>query len=191
MCPEADQLDEPKLTEWMEANVEGFSGPLTLSSKFKGGQSNPTYRIDASGQLLCPAPPALRQAASQRARRGPRIYGNGRSLPDRLSQFPNPMGYVKTRRCSARSSLLWAWPMGATLWNGALPGASDPAERRANIQCDDRYDGRLAHDLKSRTRSAMSDFGMPTDYCAHARSLAGRSNISSPKPSLCPEDGTD
>ena len=31
----------------MEANVEGFRGPLRVS-QFKGGQSNPTYRIDAA-----------------------------------------------------------------------------------------------------------------------------------------------
>ena len=42
----ADRLDTAKLTEWMEANVAGFQGPLKLT-KFKGGQSNPTYKIEA------------------------------------------------------------------------------------------------------------------------------------------------
>ena len=42
---EADHLDEARLTAWMEANVEGFQGPLT-QGKFKGGQSNPTYKLD-------------------------------------------------------------------------------------------------------------------------------------------------
>ena len=47
VAPEgADVLDEAKLTQWMEANVEGFEGPLT-QSKFAGGQSNPTYKISA------------------------------------------------------------------------------------------------------------------------------------------------
>ena len=47
VAPEgADKLDEAKLTPWFEANVAGFQGPLSVS-KFKGGQSNPTYRIDA------------------------------------------------------------------------------------------------------------------------------------------------
>ena len=46
----ADRLDEAKLAEWMQVNVEGFKGPLHLS-KFKGGQSNPTYRD------LFPEPP--------------------------------------------------------------------------------------------------------------------------------------
>ncbi|HCJ20925.1 MAG TPA: phosphotransferase family protein, partial [Erythrobacter sp.] len=43
--PEADQLDLAALTAWFEANVDGFSGPISYT-KFKGGQSNPTYRID-------------------------------------------------------------------------------------------------------------------------------------------------
>ena len=43
-----DQLiDEAALGAWLEANVEGFSGPFTLT-KFPSGQSNPTYRIAAT-----------------------------------------------------------------------------------------------------------------------------------------------
>ena len=41
-----DRLDEARLTAWMEANVAGFTGPLTYA-KFAGGQSNPTYRSTA------------------------------------------------------------------------------------------------------------------------------------------------
>ena len=35
------------LTAWCEAHVAGFVGPVTVT-KFKGGQSNPTYRLDAA-----------------------------------------------------------------------------------------------------------------------------------------------
>jgi aminoglycoside phosphotransferase (APT) family kinase protein len=45
--PDAHRLDEASLTRWMEEHVEGFRGPLSVS-KFKGGQSNPTYRLDAA-----------------------------------------------------------------------------------------------------------------------------------------------
>ena len=42
-----DQLiDEAALGAWLEANVEGFSGPFTLT-KFPSGQSNPTYKVSA------------------------------------------------------------------------------------------------------------------------------------------------
>ena len=42
--PDADKLDEAALTAWFESNVEDFTGPLSLA-KFKGGQSNPTYKL--------------------------------------------------------------------------------------------------------------------------------------------------
>lgn len=41
---EAYRFDEARLAEWLESNVEGFSGPLTVE-QFKGGQSNPTYKL--------------------------------------------------------------------------------------------------------------------------------------------------
>jgi len=37
-------LDEQALAAWMQANVTGFKGPLTVD-QFNGGQSNPTYRL--------------------------------------------------------------------------------------------------------------------------------------------------
>jgi aminoglycoside phosphotransferase (APT) family kinase protein len=40
-------IDEAALADWLEANVEGFAGPLTLT-KFASGQSNPTYKISAT-----------------------------------------------------------------------------------------------------------------------------------------------
>ncbi len=38
-------FDEAALARWMTRHVEGFAGPLSVS-QFKGGQSNPTYRLD-------------------------------------------------------------------------------------------------------------------------------------------------
>src|SRR4051794_15827199 len=42
---ERHRLDEGRLATWMQDNVEGFRGPLIVL-QFKGGQSNPTYRLD-------------------------------------------------------------------------------------------------------------------------------------------------
>jgi aminoglycoside phosphotransferase (APT) family kinase protein len=44
---EVDTLDEAKLAGYLEANITEFQGPLT-ASKFAGGQSNPTFKIDAA-----------------------------------------------------------------------------------------------------------------------------------------------
>ena len=37
-------FDIGALTAWLEKNLEGFAGPLTVEM-FKGGQSNPTYKL--------------------------------------------------------------------------------------------------------------------------------------------------
>ena len=44
---ERHRLDEAKLDAWLRQNVEGYRGPLTLW-QFKGGQSNPTYKIETA-----------------------------------------------------------------------------------------------------------------------------------------------
>jgi aminoglycoside phosphotransferase (APT) family kinase protein len=41
---EGHGFDQAALASWMEVNVEGFRGPLTVK-QFAGGQSNPTYRL--------------------------------------------------------------------------------------------------------------------------------------------------
>jgi aminoglycoside phosphotransferase (APT) family kinase protein len=40
------RFDEAALERWMERHVAGFTGPIRVS-QFKGGQSNPTYRVDS------------------------------------------------------------------------------------------------------------------------------------------------
>lgn len=39
------RIDEARLARWMAEHVEDYAGPLTVL-QFKGGQSNPTYRLD-------------------------------------------------------------------------------------------------------------------------------------------------
>src|SRR5581483_1437454 len=42
---ERHRFDELRLEAWMREHVEGFEGPLVVL-QFKGGQSNPTYRLN-------------------------------------------------------------------------------------------------------------------------------------------------
>ena len=46
---ERHRIDEISLDRWLKENVEGYQGPLTVL-QFKGGQSNPTYRLDTPGR---------------------------------------------------------------------------------------------------------------------------------------------
>lgn len=42
-------FDVAELARWMTDHVSGFSGPLSVE-QFKGGQSNPTYKLDTPGK---------------------------------------------------------------------------------------------------------------------------------------------
>jgi aminoglycoside phosphotransferase (APT) family kinase protein len=43
------RFDEARLEAWLEAHVAGFAGPLGVE-QFKGGQSNPTYKLITPGR---------------------------------------------------------------------------------------------------------------------------------------------
>ena len=46
---EKQRFDVARLGTYLRAHVEGFSGALEVE-QFKGGQSNPTYRLAAGGK---------------------------------------------------------------------------------------------------------------------------------------------
>lgn len=43
-------FDEARLAQWMAANVPCYEGPLTVE-QFRGGQSNPTYKLITPGRI--------------------------------------------------------------------------------------------------------------------------------------------
>lgn len=46
---EAHRFDEAALADYLEANVDGYEGPLTVK-QFEGGQSNPTFQLITPGK---------------------------------------------------------------------------------------------------------------------------------------------
>jgi aminoglycoside phosphotransferase (APT) family kinase protein len=92
---ERHRIDEMRLDGWLRDNVEGYQGPLTVL-QFKGGQSNPTYRLDTPGRSYVmrrrPFGKLLPSAhAVERDRRGllhhvdgrgPGVLGSHASQPD-------------------------------------------------------------------------------------------------------------
>ncbi|WP_336987184.1 phosphotransferase family protein [Altererythrobacter aquiaggeris] len=159
--PENDRLDEARLTQWMVANVEGFAGPVTMT-KFKGGQSNPTYRLDTPGQSyvlrrqpfgkLLPSAHAVDREYKAMAA----LYPTG---------FPVPRAYGLCEDPEVLGSMFFVMGLadGRSLWDGALP-ASNPDERRAiyNAMIDTMADLHMT----DPATIGMGDFGRPDDYCA-------------------------
>jgi hypothetical protein len=43
------RFDEARLAAWMTQHVDGFRGPIAVE-QFRGGQSNPTFRLAAGGR---------------------------------------------------------------------------------------------------------------------------------------------
>ena len=159
--PEKDQLDTAALDRWMRANVEGFSGPMTMT-KFKGGQSNPTYRIDTPetsyvlrrqpfGKLL---PSAHAVDREYRAMAG--LHPTGFPVP-------RPYGLCEDPDVLGSKFFVMSLADGRSLWNGALPNSS--ADERTAIY-HAMIDTIADLHLKDPAAIGLGDFGKPTDYCA-------------------------
>jgi aminoglycoside phosphotransferase (APT) family kinase protein len=157
--PDKDRLDEARLTVWLEASVEGFEGPITLS-RFKGGQSNPTYRIDTPAQSYAlrrqPFGPLLpsAHAVDREYRVQAALYPTG---------FPvaRPYGLCTDRDVIGSMFYIMGLADGRNLWDGSLPGYA-PDDRRAI------YDAMI--DTLARLHNTghdaidLADYGKPGNY---------------------------
>src|SRR5258708_22639012 len=59
---ERHRINEAGLDRWMRQNIEDYLGPLN-TLQFKGGQSNPTYRLATPRAFYRFAPQTIRQLA--------------------------------------------------------------------------------------------------------------------------------
>ena len=159
--PEADQLDLAALTAWFEANVDGFSGPISYT-KFKGGQSNPTYRIDTPdrsyvlrrqpfGKLL-PSAHAVDREYTVMSALGP-------------TGFPVPRTFGLCEDADVIGSKFFVMELiqGRNLWNGALPDYMPDQRREIYHAMVDTLADLHTTDPK---KIGLGDYGKPQDYCA-------------------------
>ena len=157
--PEKDRLDEAALTAWMAQNVEGFEGPLRLS-KFKGGQSNPTYRIDApSGAYVLrrkPFGPLLpsAHAVDREFRLISALYPTG---------FPvaRPFGLCTDEGVVGAMFYVMGLVEGRNLWDGSLPGLTPEARRGIYHTMIDTLAALHGIDHEA---VGLGDYGKPGNY---------------------------
>ena len=71
---ERHRFDASRLAQYLRGRIEDWRGDLTVE-QFKGGQSNPTYRITAGGKRY-----ALRRKPSCFDRLSMRTYGSSHAL---------------------------------------------------------------------------------------------------------------
>lgn len=154
-----DVLDNARLTAWMEANVEGFTGPLT-ARKFAGGQSNPTYRLDgASGSYVLrrkPFGPLL-----------PSAHAVDREYAVIAGLHPNGFPVARPYGLCTDDDVIGSWFYvmgmvdGRTLWDGALPDMTPP-QRTAIYHA--MIDTLAALHNVDHVAAGLGDYGKPGNY---------------------------
>jgi aminoglycoside phosphotransferase (APT) family kinase protein len=154
-------LDEARLGDWLTAQVAGFTGPFNIT-KFPGGQSNPTYRIDAaSGAYVLrrkPFGPILPSAHAVE-----REYRLIAALHPTGFPVARPYGLCEDVEVIGSPFYVMEMVEGRTLWDGSLPGF-DPAQRRAHYEAI--IDTLAALHNIDHEAVGLGDYGKPGNYFA-------------------------
>lgn len=156
---EKDRLDLVRLTAWMEANVEGFAGPLDYT-KFAGGQSNPTYKLEAqSGEYVLRRKPFGNLLPSAHA--VDREYRVIAGLY--LTGFPvaRPYGLCTDPDVIGTDFYIMGFADGRNIWDGTMPDYA-PEERTGvyNAMCDTL----AALHNTDHEKAGLGDYGKPGNY---------------------------
>ncbi|MBN9062887.1 MAG: phosphotransferase family protein [Rhizobiales bacterium 65-9] len=154
-----NRLDEVKLGLWLEANVDGYQGPATIA-QFKGGQSNPSFRIDAGGKayVLRRKPPGVLLPSAHAVDREFRV-----TAALHAAGFPVARPLALCVDDAVIGSMFYVMEMveGRIFWSPALPDIT-PSQRRAIYEAEIDTLARLhAFDPAGL---GLSDFGRPGNY---------------------------
>lgn len=120
-------LDEQALWDWLITHVTGFRGPASIS-KFPGGQSNPTYRIDAySGRYVLRRKPFGELLPSAHAI--DREFRLLSALWPCGFPVPKPFALCEDQQVIGTSFYVMEMSTGRNHWDGALPNLTAPKRR--------------------------------------------------------------
>ena len=155
------RLDEAALTAWLSSNVEGYSGPLQVS-QFKGGQSNPTYRLDTPGRayVLRRKPFGVLLPSAHAVDREFTVIS---ALHDTGFPVARPYALCTDQGVIGAVFYVMAAVEGRIFWNGGLPDCA-PGERRAIYEAQIAALAQL-HQLDPET-VGLQGYGRPGDYFA-------------------------
>jgi aminoglycoside phosphotransferase (APT) family kinase protein len=159
------KMPEGKLAEYLQATVPGFHGPL-VAEKFAGGQSNPTYKLDAaSGRyVLRRKPPGPLLASAHAVDREFRVL---RALHGGKVPVARPLHLCTDESVIGSMFYVMEFVVGRVFWDPALTEIA-PAERRPVF--DQMIDTLAAIHSVDVDAAGLASFGKPGNY--FARQLA-------------------
>lgn len=162
MTPASDPgFDTDVLAAYLQARVPGFRGPLG-ATKFKGGQSNPTYRIDAASgcYVLRRKPPGKLLASAHAVDREYRVL---RALEHGTVPVASPLHLCEDAGVIGSAFYLMSYVPGRVYWDPALPELA-PAQRGAIY--DAALDSLIALAGLDVAAAGLADYGKPGNYFA-------------------------
>jgi len=155
-------LPEAALATYLEAHVPDFRGRL-VATKFKGGQSNPTYLIEAASgaYVLRRKPPGKLLASAHAVDREFRVLqalsGTG-SIP-----VARALHLCTDDTVIGSMFYLMQYVPGRIFWDPALPDVSPPQRARHYAAAVDALVSLAEIDVGA---AGLSDFGKPGNYFA-------------------------
>ena len=155
------EIDAARLHAWMTENVADYQGPLAIE-QFKGGQSNPTYKLITPHQnyVLRRKPPGVLLPSAHAVDREYRVitalHGQG---------FPAPRTFGLCKDDSVIGT--WFYIMdcvdGRVIWDATFPDVARD-DRRAYFDAMNKTIADL-HMIDIET-AGLADFGKPGNYFA-------------------------
>lgn len=158
---EQHAFDTDALTAWMARHVDGFAGPLQVEM-FKGGQSNPTYKLITPGRRYVmrskPGPVAKLLPSAHAIEREFRVMQGlaGTDVP-----VPHMYALCEDESVIGRAFYIMEFMEGRVLWDQSLPGMA-PAERAAIYDEMNRVIAAL-HSVKFAERG-LAGYGKSGNY---------------------------
>jgi aminoglycoside phosphotransferase (APT) family kinase protein len=154
-------FDTQRLTDWLATRLPGFAGPLQVEL-FKGGQSNPTYKLTTpTGRYVMrskPGPVAKLLPSAHAIEREFAVMGGlaGTDVP-----VPAMLCLCEDESVIGRAFYIMEFKEGRVLWDQGLPGM-DPAGRAAIYDEMNRVIAAL-HSVDFAARG-LAGYGKPGNY---------------------------
>lgn len=158
--PNIAQLDEQKLTAYLQEHVSGFTGPLT-ATKFPGGQSNPTFKLETPTGVY-----VLRRQPPGKLLKSAHAVDREYKVLDALANSDVPVAkvYHLCEDTSVIGSMFYIMEYidGRIFWDSSLPEIADNASRGQMYQ--NMTEVMAALHSVDINKVGLGDYGKPGNY---------------------------